>query len=227
MLVWGVFGDGAVADGACESMPRKYVSKRSCSCDWGGESVALDPTATTGQTVQVQETREKQINSTRECWRARLAVGAGSGGRRRERDSKGSQPEARRVHSVHDDPESNLKGALRRVMFSARVSPEELAVARLAKSIGVKVSRNSSVIDFSCEAKNPRLAQQIPASILGGLPGATSGGQSHAGPLEFFAPAGRSTQKRQLDRRGYRAARRQERIGNSSRAGQQKRCKIN
>ena len=40
----------------------------------GRESVTLDPTATTGQTMQVQETRDNQINSTRDMLSSRVLL---------------------------------------------------------------------------------------------------------------------------------------------------------
>ena len=44
--------------------------------------------------------------------------------------------------------------------FSSSTSPEEKAVAELSKAIAVKVGRNTSVIDFRCDAANALLAQQ-------------------------------------------------------------------
>src|SRR5438105_232682 len=43
--------------------PAKYASDAKLFVRLGRESVGLDPTATTGQTISVSETRESEINS--------------------------------------------------------------------------------------------------------------------------------------------------------------------
>ncbi len=44
-------------------LPRKYASDARLFVRLGRESVTLDPTATTGQMIQVLESRENQMNS--------------------------------------------------------------------------------------------------------------------------------------------------------------------
>ena len=54
--------------------PRKYQSEAKLFVRLGRESVTLDPTATTGQTVAVNESRTSEINSVLEILKSRLMV---------------------------------------------------------------------------------------------------------------------------------------------------------
>src|SRR4029079_12810294 len=52
--------------------PRTYSSEARLFVRLGKESVSLDPTATLGQTVAVNESRESEINSELEMLRSRV-----------------------------------------------------------------------------------------------------------------------------------------------------------
>src|ERR1700722_16699062 len=62
MFVWAMLVM-VVSLAAMKFLPRKYASEAKLFVRLGRESVTLDPTTTTGQMLQVQETRENQINS--------------------------------------------------------------------------------------------------------------------------------------------------------------------
>ena len=64
---------GAIAFCALTFLPRKYESEAKLFLRLGRESVALDPTATTGATMQIQETRDDEIDSARHAQKPRLA----------------------------------------------------------------------------------------------------------------------------------------------------------
>ena len=74
-FVWSIVV-AAVAVGVLVAWPRKYESEAKLFVRLGRESVALDPTATTGATVQVQESRENQLNSARDMLRSRALLEA-------------------------------------------------------------------------------------------------------------------------------------------------------
>jgi polysaccharide biosynthesis protein PslE len=196
MLAWTVLVLG-VSYAAIATMSRTYMSEAKLFVRLGRESVTLDPTATTGQTVAVQETRENQINSARDMLTSRLLlervvenVGADS----ILNGPPGDVPTSDSDRSLASD----LKSALRKAAFSTPVSPEEVAVEKLAKSISVKVGRNSSVIEFSSTAKNARLAQQILQAFLDAYQELHLTANRTDGSLDFFG-AQAAHLKEQLD----------------------------
>jgi polysaccharide biosynthesis protein PslE len=178
-------------------LPRKYTSEAKLFVRLGRESVTLDPTATTGQIVQVQETRDNQINSTRDMLTSRALlervvekIGAKTILHGPQQQAQGATP----ARSLVGD----LMSAVGLATFSSPVSPEEKAVAKLSKSLAVKVGRNTSVIDFSCEAGNALLAQQILQAFLDAFHEQHLAANRTAGSLEFFT-AQAARLKTQLD----------------------------
>ncbi len=156
----------------------------------GGESVTLDPTATTGQTVQIQETRENQINSTRDMLASRALlervverIGA-------DAILNGGKQAAQKTESAAAPRiESKLAASLAMLATTAlspNVSPEEKAVAKLSKSIAIKVGRNTSVIDISSEAADAPLAQRILKEFIEAYQQLHLSANRTAGSLEFF-----------------------------------------
>jgi uncharacterized protein involved in exopolysaccharide biosynthesis len=144
-------------------LPKKYTSTAKLFVRLGRESVMLDPTATTGQTIQVQESRENQINSARDMLSSRVLLQKVV-----DRFSpdvilngpKGSEPTG--VAAVVAD----VRNMLPSMEFSGPVSPEEKAIDKLAKAIKVEAARNSSVIDVRVTAKSPTQAQTILEAFL-------------------------------------------------------------
>ena len=178
-------------------LPRKYTSEAKLFVRLGRESVTLDPTATTGQTMQVQETRDNQINSTRDMLTSRVLlervvekIGA-------DVILHGAQQVPQGVSSAPSTGVSWMS-AMGLAMFSSSVSPEEKAVTKLSKSIAVAVGRNTSVIDFSCNAANALLAQQILQAFLDAFHEQHLAANRTAGSLEFFT-AQAARLKSQLD----------------------------
>src|SRR5262245_47280000 len=64
----------ALSIAALVLLPRKYESEAKLFLKLGRESIGLDPTATTGVTVPVQESRETEINSTRDMLKSRAVL---------------------------------------------------------------------------------------------------------------------------------------------------------
>ena len=55
-------------------LPRSYVSEAMIFVKLGRETVSLDPTATTGSTISVLDTRDNEINSIRDMLYSRGLV---------------------------------------------------------------------------------------------------------------------------------------------------------
>jgi uncharacterized protein involved in exopolysaccharide biosynthesis len=184
MLAWTMLVLG-LSYAAIATMSRTYVSEAKLFVRLGRESVALDPTATTGAMVAVQETRENQINSTRDMLTSRLLLERVAESVGPELILNGPQGDAQTPEQERSFV-SDMKDFVRKAGFSTPVSSQEAAVEKLAKSISVKVGRNTSVIDFSSTAKDPRLAQQILQAFLDAYQELHSAANRTAGSLDFF-----------------------------------------
>ena len=190
MLAWSMLVAG-LSYAVLAMSSRTYQSEAKVFMRLGRESVTLDPTATLGQTVAVQETRENQINSARDMLSSRVLLervvdNLGAEAILHEPQADDAEPDAA---PAGDPPSfiSGLKNAVRKATFSTSVSPREMAIEKLAKSIGVKIGRNSSVIDFSSTAWDPRLAQQVLQTFLEAYQEQHRAANRTGGSLDFFS----------------------------------------
>jgi len=132
--------------------PKEYQSRAMIFVRIGRETVSLDPTATTGSTISILETREIEVNSIRDMLHSRelherivdrigpeVIQGKAPLGDVRELDS-----------SRVEERESDFKG-----------SPRQKAIKQLSKSLVIVSGRQSSVITLEAEAKSPELSQRI------------------------------------------------------------------
>ena len=130
-------------------LPRSYLSETIVFVRLGRESVSLDPTATTGSTVQVLESRESEVNSIRDMLTSRslmeLIV-----------DTMGADV----VLGDEDLPdEFNPEKILPEEDFVK--SPRQEAIQMLTEEVYVISERKSSVLKIGVEASSPHLARRI------------------------------------------------------------------
>lgn len=162
VIAWCLFV-GVVTVAALFLAPRKYESDAKLFVKLGRESVALDPTATTGTTMPIIESRETQINSTRDLLTSRNLY---------EAVVHKLGPEAILGESSPDKPGglssiiTKVKSKLPEIRFDPEISPTEQAVIKLSKSIKVSIPRTSSVLDISCQATSPQRAKAIMEAYL-------------------------------------------------------------
>jgi uncharacterized protein involved in exopolysaccharide biosynthesis len=185
----------ALAVAALIVWPKKYSSTAKLFVRLGRESVSLDPTATTGQTLQVTESRENQINSARDMLKSRVMHECVV-------DKLG--PEVILSGPANERPSTAsaiISGMLDlgpSMDWIVPITPREKAIEKLATSVTTDIARNSSVIDVQVKAKTPRLAQEILQEFINNyqeqylLANRTTGSQS------FFADQV-ALLKRQLD----------------------------
>jgi uncharacterized protein involved in exopolysaccharide biosynthesis len=142
--------------------PRTYKSEARLLVRLGKESVGLDPTASLGQTVGVEGTRDNEINSEIEILRSRVLL---------------EDVVSRIGHDVilndsSSDEASSLVGTVMASLGAAKswlsgeVGPVEQAVNKLEKSLRVSSPRQSNVIVVSCSARDSQLAQRILKAYL-------------------------------------------------------------
>jgi len=149
---------GAVA--AALLIPPRYVSEAKVFVRLGRESVALDPTATTGPTVSVYEPREIEINSIIEVLRSRAIA---------EKVVEKLTPE----RILGDAKQETL---LASVSLPAGISPskavpsqEQLtsdAIDEVDDSLDVYAPKRSTVISLAYEADSPELAQLVVDTVI-------------------------------------------------------------
>jgi len=143
-------------------MPRSYTSDARLFVRIGKESISLDPTATTSETVALQESRESEINSEIEILRSRTLL-------EDVVDKLGAEDVLTGVKSGGADGAS--KGSwlslvwaplnIARTALHGHISPKESAIERLSKSITITAPRRSNVIIVKSNGRSPEHAQRL------------------------------------------------------------------
>lgn len=139
--------------------PRKYRSDAQLYVRIGRESVTLDPAATTGETVSVNATRENEINSVVEILSSRGNYAAVI-----DRLSPEVVLEDAPLE-LHPFAGDNMSF----VSFEPSGPPSgdhQLALTALQKQIEIEAVRRSNIIDASCVAGSPELAQTLLSTYL-------------------------------------------------------------
>ncbi len=141
--------------------PRTYESVAKLYVRLGRENVALDPTATYGETLNLYATQEHEINSVLQMLEsqpiaeqvvdrlgAELVLG-------KQPASKGIQPITASILG---------RGFALLAQGSANLDPESVrsrAIRKLQQEIQIWAPVNSSVVGIRCEAGDPAVAQKV------------------------------------------------------------------
>lgn len=146
--------------------PRSYRSQAQIFLRLGRESVGLDPTATTGHTISLQQgDRKDEVKSVIEVIKSRgviaqvvdqlgpeVVLGGGDGGAERG-------PLKRALGA----PLAAVAHWFRRL---DPVSERERALILVERHLYVAAERGSTLVDVSYEAKTPQLAQTVCAALV-------------------------------------------------------------
>ena len=147
--------------------PRTYRSEAKLFLRMGRESVALDSTASTGQTISLQQNdRKDEVKSAVEVVKSRGVLGQvvdelgpdvvlGDGG-----------PSAAPPSGVKQLVESVLKPVMECVKSIDPVSEREEAIIQIERHLGVDAERESTLIVLVYDAKSPQLAQLVCNKIV-------------------------------------------------------------
>jgi uncharacterized protein involved in exopolysaccharide biosynthesis len=152
--------------------PRSYISESKLFIRVGRESVALDPTATTGETIMLQKSQVSDVNSALEMLNSREVlqrVVERIGAERILNDSPATSgapaeptaPWLAHVQEVTSQVRSWLETALKTVRLSDPGSDEDLAIRRLESGVNVWAAKQSTVITISFLAASPELARDV------------------------------------------------------------------
>ena len=130
-------------------LPKTYESEAMIFVKLGRETVSLDPTATTGSTISVLESRDNEINSIRDMLYSRGII---------EQIVDRIGPEVvlgdaeltDEVNEAEEFPDKDYRN-----------SPRQKAIKALIDDTYVVSSRKSSVLVLNAKAPSPELAQRI------------------------------------------------------------------
>ncbi len=145
--------------------PRTYESQAKLHVLIGRESVALDPTATTGQVINMMGSREHEINTVKDLLLSRTIL---------EQVVEKLGPETildpKQVEESSEHSESSWKAFvfrwMEKVHLSDPVGKNEKAVKRLAKDIKIHSEPTSNVIHVAFRSDTPKMAQRIANEFL-------------------------------------------------------------
>lgn len=130
-------------------LPRSYGSEAMIFVKLGRETVSLDPTASTGSTISVLESRDNEINSIRDMLYSRGII-------EQVVDRIGPEVvlgDAELTDEVKRPDKYSGKDSLN--------SPRQKAIKALIQDTYVISSRKSSVLTLNAEASSPELAQRV------------------------------------------------------------------
>lgn len=157
-------------------MPRTYLSQARLLVRVGRESVALDPTASTGATNPIHKSVEAELQSVRDLLLSRAIYEQVAQQLTPEYVLAGPEEEEEATHANKDGrlPEwlsvdaakDSLRTAGIQLGILDEVPLEEKAIRTLEKSFDISAERSSSVIVISCKANTPERAQKIVAAFL-------------------------------------------------------------
>lgn len=159
LLVFSVVVALAVAYLA--TSPRKYLSEAKIYVRLGHESVALDPTATTGHIVTSGDSRESEINAILELFASRAMA-------EQIVDQFGPQVVLEKKKK-NDGPSLGDRLAF---LDSANLNPlkvysvRDKAVQHFQEHLLVRAAKRTNVISISYEAESPALAHDVVESLL-------------------------------------------------------------
>ena len=142
--------------------PRTYHSEAVLFLQVGRESVGIDPTATTGQTIALQQTgRDDEVKSAVDVLRSRgvlkkvverLTPGVVLG------ESSEFSAEPNIISDISAATLGRVAGAIKEL---DPITPEEEAMISVGDSLVIDTERGSTAIQVQIEADTPQLAQRI------------------------------------------------------------------
>ncbi len=184
--------------------PRTYESHAKLLFQVGRESVALDPTVTTGQTILLQKTQEEDVNSALQMLQSRQLL-------EMVVEKLGEEAIlAGRLPGSGDAPAtltSKLKDAVRSVIDSAigvsglrdEISNHELAVMRLSGGVEFEAPKKSTVITIQAMSKTPQMAQAIAQELVDGFLKLHAETMQTRGSRDFFITQTEMATKRLME----------------------------
>ncbi|QDS91249.1 Chain length determinant protein [Rosistilla ulvae] len=158
MLIVFVLVSAATMGYLCNVKP-KYTSEAKLFIRLGKETIGLDPTATVGQTVSVQEAREKEIYSVQTLVRSRNVL-------ERVVDRVGVE---KILEQSGDRKPSWLPIDIEYIKSLSPVyvdSPRDMAIASLENKLETFNPRSTAIIGLRYETTSPELAAEVIQEVI-------------------------------------------------------------
>ena len=156
--------------------PEVYRSEAMLLVQLGRESVTLDPTATTGQIINVSRSRESEVNLELEILKSRElsenvvdSIGPDAFIRRPARKLSINSPDDKVIRKTTQEAPTEVKKPLSSPERFNLVKPSDdrnKAVLEVMKNLEIKALKDSSIISISYEAESPKLAQNVIATLI-------------------------------------------------------------
>lgn len=148
--------------------PRSYISEARVLVQVGRESVGIDPTASTGAMISLQQTgRDDEMTSAVDVLQSREVLALvvdrlGPSVVLGEGDIGG----VKKIHPVVKAIKGAIGDALAIVKDIDKVSEREEAIIELGKALDVTAERGSTIMRWEVEADSPQLAQLILQELI-------------------------------------------------------------
>ena len=155
-------------------LPRKYHSEAMIFVKLGRETVSLDPTASTGSTISVLDTRDNEINSIRDMLYSR-------GIAEKIVDRMGPDVILGDAEITDENQAENFVEGT-----DYKNSPRQKAIKELIESTAVISARKSSVLILTADAPSPELAQRILKEYLDIYQAMHTGAHQTPKSIRFF-----------------------------------------
>lgn len=142
-------------------LPKSYLSEAKLFVRFGREN-QLDPTASTGQAISINETRESEINSLQEILRSRAMLD-------RVVESLGPSYILKGMDRGAEQGATDETGASWDTQPVSEGTPSrqhQLAVQKLEKELEVFSPRKTAIIAIRGKAAKPEIAQRIVAKLV-------------------------------------------------------------
>jgi polysaccharide biosynthesis transport protein len=156
--------------------PRSYSSEAKLVIRVGRESVSLDPTATTGQTIPLQTTQDVEVNLAMDMLDSHevLQRVVDTVGAKRILDKRSATtasnaastttPGSTPVVAAADDV-SWISSLLQGLRLSEAVPDRDLAIRKLSSGVKVWAPKQSTIITVSYSASSPELAHDVVSAL--------------------------------------------------------------
>ncbi|MGD9632898.1 MAG: GumC family protein [Pirellulales bacterium] len=174
--------------------PRSYRSEAKLFIRVGRESVALDPTATTGETIMLQKTQADEVNSamnlltSREVLRQAVEkVGAERICKNSPRDTGAAAAGAATNDGVMASISSGISNGLQKLGLADPGTPEDQAIRHLERQIKLWAPKDSTVITIQFPAASPQLAHDVVQAVTDAFLSEHLRLSHTDGSLEFFS----------------------------------------
>ncbi len=164
-------------------LPRTYTSNARLFVRLGKESVGLDPTATISKTVDVDGSREHEINSEIEILRSRLLleeVVNKLGPQYVISGTEGATAESSWFDLVLAPVD------IARTWMHGDISPTEHAVTELSKTISITSPKKSNIIIVKAQGRDPKHAQRLLQTFVDAYMVSHAKANRTEGSYEFF-----------------------------------------